>query len=64
MIEDSMTWDRIEFWETWHDVDCDRTVKELFAKEKLLYDKEKNKLLVKHEMKRAAIKANAVDKGL
>jgi len=45
--------DLIEFWETWHDVSCDRTNTELSAKEKLSYSKEKNKLLVKHEKKRA-----------
>ncbi len=64
VMEDSMTWNLIEFWETWHDVDCDGTVKELSAKEKLLYDKEKKKLLVEHEKKRADIEAEAVKIGL
>jgi hypothetical protein len=39
-------------------------IKELTAKEKLLYDREKNKLLVEHEKKRADIEAEAVKKGL
>jgi len=64
VIEDSMTWNLIEFWETWHDVDCDGAIKELSAKEKLLYDKEKKKLLVEHEKKRADIEAEAVKIGL
>ncbi|PMD43676.1 hypothetical protein L207DRAFT_631740 [Hyaloscypha variabilis F] len=64
VTEDSMSWDLIEFWETWHDVDCDGTVKELSAKEKLIYNEEKNKLLVEHEKKRAAIEAEAVKIGL
>ena len=64
MTEDSMTWDLIEFWETWHDVDRDGTIKELSAKENLSYDMEKNKLLVEHEKKRAAIEAEAVKIGL
>lgn len=64
VAEDSMTWDLIEFWETWHDVDYDGTIKELSAKEKLSYDEEKNKLLVGHEKKRVAIEAEAVNMGL
>ncbi len=48
----------------WHDVDYDGTIKELSAKEKLSYDEEKNKLLVEHEKKRAAIEAEAVKIGL
>lgn len=60
MTEDSITWDLIEFWETWHDVDCDGTIIELSAKGKLAYDKARNRLLVKHENKRAAIEAEAV----
>jgi hypothetical protein len=59
-----MIWDLIEFWETWHDVYCDGTIKELSAKEKLAYDEEKNKLLVEHDNNRAAIKAEAVKIGL
>jgi hypothetical protein len=31
MTEDSMIWDPIKFWETWHDVDCDGTIKKLAA---------------------------------
>ncbi|KAL8669126.1 MAG: hypothetical protein Q9168_006266 [Polycauliona sp. 1 TL-2023] len=64
VTEDSMTWDLIEFWETWHDVDYDGTIKELSAKEKLSYDVEKNKLLIEHKEKRAAIEAEAVKIGL
>jgi len=64
VIEDSMTWDLIEFWETWHDVDYGGTIKELSAKEKLSYDEEKNKLLVEHEKKKAVIEAEAVKIGL
>jgi len=64
MTEDRMTWDLNEFWETWHKVDYDGTIKELSAEETLLYDKAKNKLLVEHERKRAAIEAKAVEIGL
>ncbi len=64
VTEDSMAWDLIEFWKTWHDVDYDGTIKELSAKEKFSYDDEKNKLLVEHEKKRAAIEAEAVKMGL
>ena len=64
VTENSMTWDLIEFWETWHDVDYDGTIKELSAKEKFSYDEEYNKLLVGHEKKRAAIEAEAVNIGL
>ena len=59
-----MAWDLIEFWETWHDVDGDGAVRELSAKEKLSYDKEKKKLLIEHEKKRADIEAKAVKIGL
>lgn len=62
VTEDSITWDLIEFWETWHDVDYDGTIAELSAKEKLSYD-EKNKLLIEHE-KKAAIEAEAIKIGL
>ncbi|KAH8679543.1 hypothetical protein BGZ60DRAFT_524767 [Tricladium varicosporioides] len=41
VMEDSMIWNLIEFWETWHDVDGDGAVKELSAKETLSYDEEK-----------------------
>ncbi|KAF4625595.1 hypothetical protein G7Y89_g12571 [Cudoniella acicularis] len=64
ITEDRITWDLIEFWETWHDVDCDGTVKELSAKEELAYDKARNNLSVKHEIERAAIEAEAVKLGL
>ena len=62
--EDCMVWNLIEFWETWHDVDCDGTIKELSAKEKLLYNEAKKKLLLEHEKKRADIEAKAVKIGL
>lgn len=62
--EDSMTWDLIELWETWHDVNWDGTIKKLSETERLLYDKEKDKLLVQHEKKKAAIGAKAVEIGL
>jgi hypothetical protein len=64
MMEDSMTWNLIEFWETWHDVDSDGAVRELSAKEKLSYNEEKKKLLIEHEKKRADIEAEAVKIGL
>ena len=64
VTEDSMMWDLIELWETWHDVDDDGTIEELSAKERLSYDEEKNKLLVGHEQKRADIEAEAVKIGL
>lgn len=64
VTEDRMTWDLIEFWETWHDVDYDGTIKELSVKEKLSYNEKKKKLLVEHEKKRAAIEAEAVKIGL
>lgn len=64
VTEDSMNWDLIEFWETWHDFDYDGTIKELSAKEKLSYDEEENKLLVEHERKMAVIEAEAVKIGL
>ena len=64
VTEDSMNWDLIEFYETWHDLDYDGTIEELSAKEKLLYNEEKNKLMVKHESTRAAIEAEAVKIGL
>lgn len=64
MIEDSMTWDLIEFWETWHNVDCDGTIIEPPTKEEFLYNEVKNKLFVEHEKKRAAIETEAVKIGL
>ena len=64
VTEDSMTWDLVEFWETWHDVDYDGTIEELSAKERLSYDEEKNKLLIGHEKKRVAIEAEAINIGL
>ncbi|KAM0797760.1 hypothetical protein BDR22DRAFT_862258 [Usnea florida] len=64
VMEDSITWDLIDFWEAWHDVDNDGTINELSAKGKLSYDEEKNNLLVRHEEKRAFIEAKAVEIGL
>ena len=63
-IEDSMIWDLVEFWETWHDVNRDGKIKKLSAKEKLSYVKERNKLMVKHKKQRVAIEAEAVKIGL
>jgi hypothetical protein len=63
-MEDSMTWNLIKFWETWHDVNSNGAVRELSAKKKLLYDEEKKKLLIEHEKKRADIEAEAVKIGL
>jgi hypothetical protein len=40
-----MTWDLIELWESWHNVDYDETTKELSAKEKISYDAAKNIVL-------------------
>ncbi|KAI9742311.1 MAG: hypothetical protein M1818_004211 [Claussenomyces sp. TS43310] len=62
--EDSITSDLIEVWETWHDVNCDGTIKELSAKEQLSYHRVKKELLVEHEKRRAAIEAEAVRIGL
>jgi hypothetical protein len=64
VMEDSITWELIEFWETWHDVDYNGTFREISEKEKLLYDKIQNQLLVKHEEMRAAVEAKAVRIGL
>lgn len=64
VTEDSMAWDLIDFCETWHDVDRDGKTKELSMKERISYNEAKNHLLVKHEMKRAAIEAEAVKMGL
>jgi hypothetical protein len=64
VAEDGMIWELIELWETWHDIDCDGTTKPLSAEEKLSYDDEKNKILLKHQEKRAAIEAEAVTIGL
>ena len=64
LTEDSMTWDLIEFWETWHDVDYDGTIKELSVKTNLSYDEQKSKLLAEHKKKEAAIEAEAIKIGL
>jgi hypothetical protein len=36
MTEGSLTWDLIKFWETWHDVDCFITIKELSGEGKII----------------------------
>ena len=64
VTEDKIAWDLIELWETWHDVGCDGTVKELSTKEKLSYDRAKNELLLEYEKEKAAIEAEAVRIGL
>jgi hypothetical protein len=64
VIEESIIWGLIEFWETWHNVDCNGTFREISEKEKLLHDKIQNQLSVKHEEMRAAVEAKAVRIGL
>ena len=63
-MEDGIAWDLIEFWETWHHVGYGGTTREISEKEKLLYDKARNKLLAKHEKIRATVEAKAVIIGL
>jgi hypothetical protein len=62
--EDNIAWELIDFWETWFEVDCDRTINDLSAKDQLLHDQAENKLLAKHEQMRADIEAEAVRIGL
>ena len=64
MTEESMNWDLIEFWETWHDIDYDGIIKELSVKEQLSHNEQKNRLLAEHEKKKATIEAEAVMIGL
>ncbi|KFY70315.1 hypothetical protein V499_09271 [Pseudogymnoascus sp. VKM F-103] len=64
VTEDNITWELIEFWETWFEVDCDGIIYELSAKDQFLYDRAKNRLLAKHEQMRASIEAEAVRMGL
>jgi hypothetical protein len=64
MIEDSMTWDLIEFWETWRDFDSDGGIHWLSLKEELSYSKAKNKLFAEHEKKRLVIEVEALKLGL
>jgi hypothetical protein len=52
-MEESMAWDRVEFWESWHDADCDE-----------LYDISWNKLSAKHNEIREAIEEEGVAIGL
>jgi hypothetical protein len=47
-MQGGITWDLIEFWETWDDVAYHETTGEISRKEKLLYDKALSKLLAKH----------------
>ena len=60
-MEDGITWDLIEFWET---RGYGKTTREISEKEKLLYDEARNKLLAKHEKIRATVEAKAVMIGL
>jgi hypothetical protein len=62
--EDSMTSDLIEFWETWHNVNCDGTIAEIPEREKMLYNKVQSQIAVKHDSTRAALEAEAVRIGL
>lgn len=62
--KDDMTWDLIEFWEFWHDVNYAETIKKFSAKKKLSYDEKKNKILIEHEKKKAVIEAKVVKMGL
>jgi hypothetical protein len=64
VLENDMIDDLTEFLETWHDVDCDGTVKELSAKQYSVYVIAKKELLTDHERKRADIEAEAVKMGL
>jgi hypothetical protein len=63
-MQEDITWDLIEFWETWDDVGYHETTGEISRKEKLLYDKAQSKLLAKHEKIRATVEAEAVKIGL
>jgi hypothetical protein len=56
--------DGVEFWDTWHDVSYGETIREIFEKEKLLYNEARNKLLAKHEKIRATVEEKAVMIGL
>ena len=64
VTEDSMIWDLIEFWETWHELDYDGTVVELCTGGKPLHDLARKKLSIKHDENRAAIEKEAVKIGL
>jgi hypothetical protein len=57
-IEDSMTWDLIEFWETWRDFDSDGRIHWLSANEELSYNKSKKKLFAEHEKRRLVIEVS------
>ena len=62
--EESMTWDLIEFSQTWHNLGCEEATKELSVKEKLLYDKEMNRIRAEYDRKRKEIEARAIELGL
>ncbi|KFX88766.1 hypothetical protein O988_08912 [Pseudogymnoascus sp. VKM F-3808] len=64
IIEDAILWELVEFWETWYDIDEDGLIIVLSAKEIVLYERAKNKLLDKHEKMWAAIEPEAVKLGL
>jgi hypothetical protein len=64
VMEDSITWDLIDFWETWHGVNCNGISRAISKKEKLIYENIQKHLLMKHEEIRAAIEAKAVKMGL
>jgi hypothetical protein len=59
-MEDNMTWDLIEFWDTWHDINCDGTIRGISTQEEFLYNEAKNELFIKHEKKRADVETEAV----
>ena len=56
--------DLIGFWETWRHVDYDGAGENVPTKEKASYDKEKERLSMKHKDLRAAIEAEAIRIGL
>lgn len=64
MMEDNIIDDLTEFWETWHEIDCDGTIKKLSTKEHSAYVVAKEKLLAEHERMRVAVEAEAVEIGL
>ncbi|CAG8982554.1 hypothetical protein HYALB_00002336 [Hymenoscyphus albidus] len=64
VTEDSIVWDQIDFFETWHHVHCNGIFNELSVREQLAYDEEKNKLWAKIEKQRADIETEAVRIGL
>ncbi|KXJ84777.1 hypothetical protein Micbo1qcDRAFT_154686 [Microdochium bolleyi] len=63
-MEESMLWDQIEFWETWHGVGGDGKPRQLSRVEEVLYAEAWDTLSGKHERIGAAIEAEAVTIGL